>query len=174
MELFPPKLDELAEKVLAHAIRIGAKLAFAESCTGGLLCGSITEIPGASKVVDRCWVTYSNDAKEEMLGVNRDVLLTQGAVSPNVAEEMVTGALIRSRAHFALSITGIAGPDGGTAGKPVGLVYLGLARRSYDGNHAIAHKRLVLQDMDRTEIRLTSVFEALNWLDMTMPEVLGS
>ncbi|GAB5387302.1 MAG: CinA family protein [Alphaproteobacteria bacterium] len=175
MEWMPPKLKELAEQTSEHAARIGAKLAVAESCTGGLLFATLTELPGSSRVVDRGWCTYSNDAKEEELGVPRDALLTQGAVSPSVVEAMALGALTRSRAHFALSISGVAGPDGGTIAKPVGLVYLGLAKRAFGSEHTVAHKRLMLDaNMGRTEIRLTTVYEALLWLDMTMPEALGT
>ncbi len=105
------------------------KIAFAESCTGGLLSGLFTEISGASDVLDRSFVTYSNKAKVEMLGVDQDSLEKHGAVSEIIAKQMANGALKNSDADLAVSITGIAGPGGGSKEKPVGLVYIGLAKK---------------------------------------------
>src|ERR1700754_4149903 len=107
---------------------LNLKIATAESCTGGLIAGTLTAIAGSSDVYDRGWVTYSNEAKREQLGVPSMMIEARGAVSGEVAEAMAKGALHRSKAHVAISVTGIAGPGGGSAEKPVGLVYIGLAR----------------------------------------------
>lgn len=104
-------------------------LATAESCTGGMIAAALTAIPGSSDVFDRAFVTYSNAAKTEMLGVPAGLIEGVGAVSEAVAARMAAGALANSRAHLAVSVTGIAGPGGGSAGKPVGSVWFGTARR---------------------------------------------
>jgi nicotinamide-nucleotide amidase len=113
-------------------------LATAESCTGGLIAAALTSIPGSSDVVDRGFVTYSNDAKNQMIGVPMPLIEARGAVSEEVARSMAEGALARSRAAIALSVTGVAGPDGGTPEKPVGLVCFGLAQT---GKPAISERR---------------------------------
>ncbi len=118
----------LAQNVLDACRARGKKITLAESCTGGLIAAALTEIPGSSDIFERGFVTYSNEAKQEMLGVSGDLIATHGAVSAQVAEAMALGALDRSRAQIALSVTGIAGPGGGSAQKPVGLVHFGLAR----------------------------------------------
>lgn len=118
----------LARRALDACRARGLKIALAESCTGGLIAAALTEIPGSSDVFERGFVTYSNEAKQEMLGVPGDLVAVHGAVSSQVAEAMALGALDRSRAQIALSVTGIAGPGGGSAQKPVGLVHFGLAR----------------------------------------------
>ena len=115
-----------ADTILARAIAQGAVIATAESCTAGLIAGAITEVAGSSAIFDRGFVTYSNDAKVEMLGVKRDTLDRYGAVSENIAAEMAQGALQRSHATLAVSVTGIAGP-GGSEHKPEGRVCVGLA-----------------------------------------------
>jgi nicotinamide-nucleotide amidase len=107
----------------------GWKIATAESCTGGMIAAALTAIAGSSDVFERGWVTYSNEAKAESLGVPLETLAAHGAVSPEIAEAMAKGALHRARAQIAVSVTGIAGPGGGSAEKPVGLVYIGLARK---------------------------------------------
>ncbi|MGI6853170.1 CinA family protein [Mesorhizobium sp. 1B3] len=117
----------LAQKLLAACRARGILLATAESCTGGLIVGALTDIAGSSDVVDRGFVTYSNEAKMEMLGVLPATLEAYGAVSRETALEMVAGALSHSKASIALSVTGIAGPGGGSPQKPVGLVWFGLA-----------------------------------------------
>jgi nicotinamide-nucleotide amidase len=117
----------LARKLLAACRARGILLATAESCTGGLIAGALTDIAGSSDVVDRGFVTYSNEAKMEMLGVLPATLDAHGAVSRETALEMATGALAHSKAGIALSVTGIAGPGGGSPEKPVGLVWFGLA-----------------------------------------------
>jgi nicotinamide-nucleotide amidase len=135
----------------------GDLLATAESCTGGLLAATLTAIPGASDVVERGFVTYSNTSKSEMLGVPAWLIERHGSVSEDVARAMVGGALTHSRATLAVAITGIAGPAGGTPDKPVGLVHLAAARR----DAPVAHERLLLGDIGRGEIRRESVARAL-------------
>ena len=135
----------------------GILLATAESCTGGLLAATLTAIPGSSDVVDRAFVTYSNAAKSEMLGVPVWLIGRHGAVSEDVARAMVGGALTHSRATLAVAITGIAGPSGGTAEKPIGLVYLAAAVR----DAPVTHERLLLGDIGRAEIRRESVRRGL-------------
>jgi len=137
----------------------GWRLATAESCTGGLIAGAITSIAGSSDWFERGFVTYSNDAKEEMLGVPRGVIETHGAVSEATAKAMAEGALVHSRADCAVAVTGIAGPGGGTADKPVGLVCFAWARRG--ANARAATHRLV---GDRARIREESVAIALREL----------
>lgn len=117
----------LAHDIIATLAGSGAMVATAESCTGGLIAGAITDIAGSSAVFDRGFVTYSNQAKQDMLGVKQATLEAFGAVSPQVATEMVLGARRRSQARFAVSVTGVAGPGGGSPSKPVGLVWMGLS-----------------------------------------------
>lgn len=107
----------------------GLKIATAESCTGGLIAATLTAVPGSSEVFERGWVTYSNEAKSEGLGVPPELIAERGAVSAEVAEAMARGVLQHSKADVAVSVTGIAGPGGGSAEKPVGLVFIGLARK---------------------------------------------
>lgn len=118
-----------AQDLLALAIERSVMVATAESCTGGLIAGAITDIPGSSAIFDRGFVTYTNAAKEQMLGVSGDTLAAFGAVSEPVALEMAEGALSRSDAALTVSVTGIAGPGGGSADKPEGRVCFGLAER---------------------------------------------
>jgi len=142
--------------------RLASRRAFvtaAESCTGGLVAGAITSIPGSSGWFQRGFVTYSNDAKTEMLGVPADTLARHGAVSEETARSMAEGALRASRADFAVAVTGIAGPDGGTAAKPVGMVCFGWA--AGDGSAASITKRL---PGDRDAVRRASVIVALQGL----------
>jgi nicotinamide-nucleotide amidase len=152
------------QRILADAAALleacrqrGVLLATAESCTGGLLAATLTAIPGSSDVVDRAFVTYSNAAKSQMLGVPAWLIERHGAVSEDVARAMVGGALTHSRATLAVAITGIAGPSGGTAGKPVGLVHLAAAVR----DAPVSHERLLLGDIGRGEIRRESVRRGL-------------
>jgi nicotinamide-nucleotide amidase len=121
-----------AENLLQRYRRAGLRIATAESCTGGMVAAALTEIAGASDVVERGFVTYSNAAKTEMLGVPAALLAQYGAVSSQVARSMAEGALAHAPADVAVAITGIAGPGGAVAGKPVGLVYLATARRGRD------------------------------------------
>jgi nicotinamide-nucleotide amidase len=135
-------------------------LATAESCTGGLVAGALTEIAGSSDVVDRGFVTYSNAAKMAMLGVPDATLAAHGAVSRETAEAMAQGALGRAGVDLTVSITGIAGPGGGSAGKPVGLVHFAAAAK--DGRLIRREKRY--GDVGRSEVRRLSVIEALTML----------
>src|SRR6201987_2893479 len=135
-------------------------IATAESCTGGLVAGTLTDIPGSSDVIDRAFVTYSNDAKRAMLGVNAMTLATFGAVSKETEKQMAVGALERAGVDLAVSITGIAGPGGATPGKPVGLVHFAAAAR--DGR--IIHRECRFGAIGRTTVRLRSVVEALRML----------
>lgn len=132
------------------------KMASAESCTGGLIAAHITERSGSSEIFDRGFVTYSNEAKVDMLGVSLASLEEHGAVSQTVAEEMASGAIRNSNADIAVSVTGIAGPSGGSAEKPVGLVYIGIARR---GEPASAQRHIFKGSRD--EVRAQSVRTAL-------------
>lgn len=139
----------------------GGMIATAESCTGGLIAGAITDIAGSSAVFDRGFVTYSNEAKQDMLGVKAATLEAFGAVSPQVATEMVLGARRRSQAGFAVSVTGVAGPGGGTAAKPVGLVWMGL---SGPGNLISVVELKWDPDWSRDMIRVATVRAALEAL----------
>jgi nicotinamide-nucleotide amidase len=123
------QLQELSETVLSACRKARLKLATAESCTGGLVAAALTDIAGSSDVVERGFVTYSNEAKSELLGIPAAMIAAHGAVSAQVATAMVQGALSRAPVDLAVSVTGIAGPGGATPGKPVGLVYFGIARK---------------------------------------------
>jgi nicotinamide-nucleotide amidase len=133
-------------------------VATAESCTGGLVAATLTEIPGSSNVVERGFVTYSNAAKTAMLGVPADVIARFGAVSRETAEAMAQGALAHSPADLAVSITGIAGPGGGSPGKPVGLVHFAAAARG----GSLMHHEGRFGDIGRTQVRHVSVKQALD------------
>jgi len=135
-------------------------IATAESCTGGLVAGALTDIPGSSDVIDRGFVTYSNEAKHVMLGVETDTLATFGAVSKETATQMAVGALERADVDLSVSITGIAGPGGATPGKPVGLVHFAVAAR--DGR--ITHRECRFGAIGRSAVRQRSVIEALRML----------
>ena len=135
-------------------------LSTAESCTGGLIAGALTDVSGSSAVVDRGFVTYTNDAKMEMLGVTAATLGAHGAVSRQTALQMAHGALFRSKAEFSVAVTGIAGPGGGTSEKPVGLVHLAAQRRS----GRIIHRQMLYGDIGRDNVRLATVRTALEML----------
>jgi nicotinamide-nucleotide amidase len=154
-------IRDAAVRVLDACRRRGLKVATAESCTGGLVAGALTEIAGSSDVVDRGFVTYSNAAKEAMLGVAAAILEHHGAVSRETAEAMAAGALAHSDAGLAVAITGIAGPGGGSADKPVGLVHFAAAR---DGR--LIHREKRFGDVGRSTVRARSVIEALSLLEM--------
>lgn len=151
---------KLAQQVTDQARKAAIMIAAAESCTGGLVMAALTDPAGASDVVDRGFVTYSNAAKTQMLGVPADMIVAHGAVSQEVAMAMAEGALARSNASLAVSITGIAGPGGGSKDKPVGLVWFGLART---GEATLAvEKRFT--EMTRAEVRAASVETTLQLL----------
>lgn len=155
-----PRLDR-ARRVVERATAAGLMIATAESCTGGLVAGLLTSIPGSSAVVDRGFVTYTNAAKTEMLGVPGDLLDRVGAVSAEVALAMAEGAIAHSRADLAVSITGIAGPGGGSAAKPVGLVHFAAVRRA---GSSLAHEAR-FGDLGRDAIRLAAAETALDLLE---------
>jgi len=158
--MIEPALREKAAQVLDLFRSHGLKIATAESCTGGLVAGALTEIAGSSDVVDRGFVTYSNEAKEAMLGVPSATLVRHGAVSAETATAMAAGALKNSSADIVVAITGIAGPGGGSQEKPVGLVHFAAASR--DGRSLARERRY--GDVGRQSIRQQSVAEALDLL----------
>jgi nicotinamide-nucleotide amidase len=157
--MFDHEMRDAAERVLHACRKRGLKVVTAESCTGGLVAATLTAIAGSSDVVDRAFVTYANEAKREMLGVSWDALLGHGAVSDPVARAMAAGALARSGADLAVSVTGVAGPGGGTEDKPVGLVHLAAVRT---GHEPIAERHVFPGDRDM--IRRVSVITALAML----------
>jgi nicotinamide-nucleotide amidase len=151
--MFADTLLTAAAELLDDLRKAGVKLATAESCTGGLIAGVLTEIPGSSDVVERGFVTYSNAAKSQMLGVSERLLAEHGAVSREVALAMAEGALAHSGADVSVAVTGVAGPGGGSALKPVGLVHFAAARR---GGPTL-HEEFRFGDIGRSQIRLKSV-----------------
>ena len=157
--MFPEKSIELAERVVRACGAAGLRISTAESCTGGLIAAALTEIPGASNVLERGFVAYSNAAKTELLGVPADLIEAHGAVSPEVAQAMAEGALARAPAELSVAITGIAGPGGGTPDKPVGLVQLAAARK---GAETLSARHVF--SGDRGEVRLLGVQAALEML----------
>ena len=160
MNGFPDLTGRAAALLKLYEAR-GWTIATAESCTGGLVAALLTEIPGSSTVVERGFVTYSNEAKADLLGVPPDLIGEHGAVSAPVARAMAEGALMRSRAQAAVSITGIAGPGGGTGTKPVGLVHFGLAVR----DRPTVHRERRYGDPGRSQVRERAVAEALALLE---------
>ncbi|MEM1289632.1 MAG: CinA family protein [Pseudomonadota bacterium] len=157
------RLVETAQALILRLREQGLKVATAESCTGGLIVGFLTEISGSSAVVDRGFVTYSNDAKAEMLGVSPTLLERYGAVSAPVAMAMVEGALARSKAHIAVSVTGIAGPTGGSIDKPVGTVHFAALRRGGVTRHD--HK---VFEGDRSRVRQLTVLHAFRLIELSI------
>jgi nicotinamide-nucleotide amidase len=160
MLMFPDHLNRAARDFLDAARDRGLRLATAESCTGGLVAACVAEVPGCSSVLERGFVTYSNDAKVEMLGVPADLIASKGAVSAEVARAMAEGALAHSRAHLSVAITGIAGPDGGSDEKPVGLVHLAAARK---GGPTL-HEEKRFGDIGRLSVQAESVAAAFRLL----------
>lgn len=164
--MFAPALIDEATRLL-EAFRVaGKRLATAESCTGGLVAALLTEIPGSSDVVERGFVTYSNAAKAEMLGVPSGLIVSHGAVSEEVARAMADGAIRNSQADIAVSVTGVAGPGGGSAAKPVGLVHLAAAARG----GATLHRECRFGDIGRDGIRMASVEVALALLRQALAD----
>ena len=152
-------VDELADAVIETCRTAGLMVATAESCTGGLIVGALTEIAGSSDVVECGFVTYSNDAKQTLLGVPKGLLVRVGAVSEEVACAMAEGALAESEAQLSVSVTGISGPGGGTETKPVGLVHMAVAREGWETSH--------FRDVfpgDRSAVRTAAVIAALQRL----------
>ena len=159
-----PDLRDRAAALLDAYREKGLKIATAESCTGGLVAALLTEISGSSAVVERGFVTYSNEAKSELIGVPKDLIATNGAVSEAVARAMAEGALAHSHADVTVGITGVAGPTGGTATKPVGLVHFGLACR---GAPTI-HLERRYGDLGRENVRRRAVEDALLLLEQAL------
>ena len=151
-----PLLPAAAELVALCTLR-HLRIATAESCTGGLIAATLTEIPGSSAVVERGFVVYSNKAKTELLGVPAALIDKLGAVSEEVAQAMAEGALARSDADLAVAVTGVAGPTGGTAAKPVGLVHLAVMKQGGPLRHAVH----TFQGFDRSGVRIATVREAM-------------
>ena len=163
--LLPLELVDKARAVVEANRKIGRKLAVAESCTGGLVCAALTEIPGSSDVLDAGFITYSNEAKMANLKVSEEVVETFGAVSIATAWAMAQGALASSNADVAVAITGIAGPDGGTPSKPVGTVVFARAERQPGPDEVTADQKL-FENENRAGVRLQA---ALCALDLLMP-----
>lgn len=162
--VLPPVIGELARRVVAENAALGRKLAVAESCTGGLVAAALTEVPGSSAVLDRGFVTYSNEAKQELLNVSEDLIDTFGAVSIAVAWSMAQGALKKSNADVAVAITGVAGPDGGSEQKPVGTVVFACAKRGEDPEATNAELKVFDTATTRAEVRLQATLTALELL----------
>lgn len=159
--VLPEKIAELAARVVAENRALGRKVVVAESCTGGLVAAALTEVPGSSAVLDRGYVTYSNEAKIEMLGVSPDIIDAFGAVSVACVYAMAHGALSRSRADVAVAISGIAGPDGGSPEKPVGTVVFAKLVRG-EAQPEAEHK--VYAETTRAGVRLQATLSALELL----------
>lgn len=160
MSIFPSDIEEYARRIITGFSARKQMVSTAESCTGGLIAGALTEISGSSAVVDRGFVTYTNEAKMDMLGVSAATLSAYGAVSKETALQMAHGALFRSRAEVSVAVTGIAGPGGGSDEKPVGLVHLAAKRR--DGR--LIHREMRYGDIGRDQVRLATVRTALEML----------
>ena len=154
--MYSIKIKKKASILLRNCLKKKLKLSFAESCTGGLLCSLITSYPNSSKIFTSCYVTYSNLSKKKMLGVKSKTLKKYGAVSPEVAKEMVQGVWRKNKVNIAVSITGIAGPTGQSKNKKVGLVYIGIKSKKGIGIEEFNFRG------NRTKIRLNSVEKALD------------
>ena len=163
--MFDDELDARAKTFVDRLAAAGLTLATAESCTGGLIAGLLTGVPGSSAVLERGFVTYSNEAKTELLGVPGDTIARFGAVSRETAAAMAAGTLAHARASLAVSVTGIAGPGGGSPDKPVGLVHFGYAARS----GATDWRERRFGDLGRAGIRRAAVLEALDLVAANLP-----
>lgn len=159
-------LNQRAKRLLARAQAAGVSIATAESCTGGMIATALTDVPGCSSVFERGFVTYSNEAKTGMLGVPAAMIAAHGAVSEPVARAMADGALVHSRAQLTVSVTGIAGPDGGSETKPVGLVWFGVAKA---GQPTRAVERR-FGDLGRDGVRHAAARFALDLMDQALAE----
>jgi nicotinamide-nucleotide amidase len=160
MSFWPKDIEDAARAVIEDFSARGLTIATAESCTAGLIAGALTEIPGSSAVFDRGFVTYSNEAKQQMIGVCAETLKAHGAVSRPTALEMAEGALRQSGVAVTVAVTGIAGPGGGSPEKPVGLVHLAAARKGRE----TLHRELRNGDIGRSAVRLATVRTALEML----------
>ena len=164
INLLPHEIADLAERVIAENKASGRMVSTAESCTGGLVAAALTEVAGSSAVLQSGFVTYSNEAKISLLGVNSELIDTFGAVSIAVAWAMAQGALKRSSADVAVAISGVAGPGGGTPNKPVGTVVFALAERGKDPEDVVADMIRFGEDKSRAEIRMAATLRALQLL----------
>ncbi len=169
MSIWPDDIWTSAENLLESFVAKGWLVATAESCTGGMIAGALTEIPGSSRVVDRGFVTYSNAAKVDMLGVSPVTLDQFGAVSRETALEMVRGVLMQSKAEAAVAVTGVAGPGGGSPDKPVGLVHIVAATR----RGVILHRAMHYGDIGRDAVRLSTVRTALEMLQVLADQAVA-
>ena len=158
--MFPLEIETLARLLIDDVRARHLRIVTAESCTGGLVAGAICSIPGASDVFERGFVTYTNRAKQEMLGVPGDLIADFGEVSEPVARMMAEGALNHSHAHIAVAITGVAGPGGGSPMKPVGTVHLATARSTA----GIRHRHEVFEGETRLDVQLAAVAVALQMM----------
>lgn len=165
--LLPTAIANLATRVVKANLAAGRNLAVAESCTGGLVAAALTEVAGCSAVFDRSFVTYSNEAKQDLLGVPADLIDTFGAVSAAVAWAMAQGALEHSNADVAVAITGVAGPDGGTVQKPVGTVVFARAVRGQPPETCSAEVKFFGEAKTRAEVRQAATIVAL---ELLMPD----
>ncbi|MBB5041776.1 CinA family protein [Shinella fusca] len=160
MSFWPKDIEDAARAIVEDFSARGLTVATAESCTAGLIAGALTEIAGSSAVFDRGFVTYSNEAKQQMIGVSAETLKAHGAVSRPTALEMAEGALRQSGAAVTVAVTGIAGPGGGSPEKPVGLVHLAAARKGRE----TLHREMRYGDIGRSAVRLATVRTALEML----------
>lgn len=158
--MFPSHILEAARVLMDLCVARNVQFTFAESCTGGLIAGAMTALPGSSRVVDRGFVTYSNESKQQVLGVPKSLIEQYGAVSEQVALAMAEGALAHAngQAHLSIAVTGVAGPDS-TPAKPVGLVHIAVARLGH--GHTI-HEKCEFGPISRDQVREKTVFAALN------------
>lgn len=162
--MFEVELRNRAGKILSLCRQNGVTLATVESCTGGLISALLTDVPGSSDVFDRGFVTYSNDAKTMLVGVPAALIEAHGAVSHEVSVAMAEGGLARSKATFAVAITGIAGPGGGTPHHPVGLVHFALACHG----KPTVHIRCLFGDLGRKSVRQSSIHQALDMIESAL------
>ncbi len=161
MDALPDPIPARAAEVIAALVARGETVATAESCTGGLIAGALTSVTGSSAAVYGGFITYANSAKIKMVGVSAETLLAHGAVSAETAGEMAEGARNEASTTYAIAVTGIAGPDGGSVEKPVGLVWFGLA-----GPSGIQTEKCLFGDIGRAEVRAGTVLHALDMLLM--------
>ncbi len=162
--MLPKKLVGLASRVIAENLALGRTISVAESCTGGLVCAALTEIPGSSAVLQYGYVTYANDAKIKTLGVSSELLETFGAVSIAVAWAMAQGALAKSGADIAIAISGVAGPDGGSEQKPIGTVVFAVAEKGKNPEDVLAGRENFGAELNRAEVRMAAAIHALGLL----------
>jgi nicotinamide-nucleotide amidase len=162
--MLPKKVVDLASRVIAENLALRRTISVAESCTGGLVCAALTEIPGSSAVLQYGYVTYANDAKIKTLNVNSDLLETFGAVSIAVAWAMAQGALAKSGADIAIAISGVAGPDGGSKEKPIGTVVFAVAEKGKDPEDVLAGRENFGTELSRADVRMAATLHALQLL----------